>query len=200
MNDMSAVIEPKSDQINADDFMAGPQTFTIERVDIKAGTEQPVSIVLKDEKRVWRPCKTASRCLVAVWGPDAKAYVGRSVTLYRDPTVKWGGLEVGGIRVSHMSDISQAVTLMLTASKANRKPAVIKPLAQLTQTRQEPQVDLAAWSDQIMERLPSYASADDLRTDWSEHRAALKAKLPERFADVNAAVNARGGELSVGAE
>lgn len=197
MNDMSAVIEPKSDQINADDFMAGPQTFTIERVDIKAGTEQPVSIVLRDEKRVWRPCKTASRCLVAVWGPDAKAYTGKSVTLYRDPTVKWGGLEVGGIRISHMSDISQPVTLMLTASKANRRPAIIKPLAQPSQTRQEPQVDLAAWSDQIMERLPSYATTASLKADWKAHFTDLKQSMPERFAQVSAAVNARAGELSV---
>lgn len=39
--DMTASIEPKSDQINADDLMTSPRTFTIERV--SAGSaEQPL--------------------------------------------------------------------------------------------------------------------------------------------------------------
>ena len=102
MTDMTAVIQPKSDQVNADDFIAGPATFTIESVSISPGTEQPVQIKLVGEPRVWRPCKSMSRVLVAAWGPDAKVYTGRSLTLYRDPKVKWGGMEVGGIRVSHL--------------------------------------------------------------------------------------------------
>ena len=32
MNDMSGVIQPKSDQVNADDFIPGPRTYTIEGV------------------------------------------------------------------------------------------------------------------------------------------------------------------------
>ena len=111
MNDMSQVIIPKSDQINADDFVAGPITFQIEGVEIRAGTEQPVSIHLAGEPRAWKPCKSMSRVLVAAWGPDANVYRGRSVTLYRDPTVKWGGMEIGGIRISHMSHIAPALLL-----------------------------------------------------------------------------------------
>jgi hypothetical protein len=45
MNDMSAVIVPKSDQINADDLMEGPITICIEAVDIRPGTEQPVTML-----------------------------------------------------------------------------------------------------------------------------------------------------------
>ena len=77
MNDMSQVIIPRSDQFNAEDFIAGPATFTIEGVAISPGTEQPVSIKLLGEPRVWRPCKSMSRVLVAAWGPDANAYAGR---------------------------------------------------------------------------------------------------------------------------
>jgi hypothetical protein len=91
MNDMSQVIIPKSDQWNADDFIAGPQTFTITEVRISPGSEQPVSIVLEGTDKFYRPCKSMSRVLVQAWGPDAKAYIGRSLTLYRDPTVKWAG-------------------------------------------------------------------------------------------------------------
>lgn len=129
MNDMSQVIIPKSDQISADDLIAGPITITITDVEIRPGTEQPVSIHFDgDAGRPWKSCKSMSRVLVAAWGPDAKNYVGRSVTLYRDPTVKWGGMEVGGIRISHMSHMERPMTLALTATKGSRKPFVVKPL------------------------------------------------------------------------
>lgn len=128
MNDMSSVIVPRSDQINAEDFIAGPRTFTIEGVAISPGTEQPVSIKLVGEQRVFRPCKSMSRVLVGGWGPDASVYVGRSLTLYRDPKVKWGGLEVGGIRISHMSDIERDMVMSLTATKGKRAPHQVKVL------------------------------------------------------------------------
>jgi hypothetical protein len=106
---MRGVIEPKSDQINADDFMGGPKTYRIAGVSITPGSEQPVTIDLEGSKP-WRPCKSMSRLLVAAWGADAKEYAGRSVTLYRDPKVKWGGLEVGGM------------------TKGKRAPYTVKPL------------------------------------------------------------------------
>jgi hypothetical protein len=128
MNDMSSVIVPKSDQINADDLIPGPQTITIRDVQIRGGQEQPVSIFFEGSDKAYRPCKSMSRVLVAAWGADAKAYIGRSLTLYRDPTVKWGGLEVGGIRISHLSDIENTMTMALTATKGSRKPYTVKPL------------------------------------------------------------------------
>lgn len=127
-NDMTQVIIPKSDQINADDFLGGPMSYVIERVAITPGSEQPVSISLRGERRVWRPCKSMSRVLVAAWGSDAKEYAGRSVTLYRDASVKWGGLEVGGIRISHMSHIERDMMLQLTATKGKRSPHIVRPM------------------------------------------------------------------------
>lgn len=130
MNDMTSVIIPKSDQINADDLIAGPITVTIRDVQIKGGQEQPVSIAMEGQDKVYRPCKSMSRVLVAMWGPDAKQYVGRSMTLYRDPAVKWGGMAVGGIRISHMSHIPEAKTMALTETRAQRKPFTVKPLTE----------------------------------------------------------------------
>jgi hypothetical protein len=129
MNDMSQVIIPKSDQINADDLIAGPLTIKIADVIITPGTEQPVTVRYDgDAGRPWKPCKSMSRVMVSIWGPDAKAYVGRSVTLYCDPTVKWGGMEVGGIRISHMSHMDRTTQLMLSVTKANRKPFTVRPM------------------------------------------------------------------------
>lgn len=135
MSDMSAVIVPKSDQWNADDFIAGPMTFTITDVKVVGGTEQPVSISVAGSPKVYRPCKSMSRVLVAAWGPDAKVYVGRSLTLYRDPTVKWGGMPVGGIRISHMTDIEREMTLMLTMTKQNRAPHKVRVLEKASPTK-----------------------------------------------------------------
>lgn len=130
MSDMSVVIEPKSDQINADDLIGGPRTITISEVRISPGTEQPVQIHFSgDNGKPWRPCKSMSRVLVQAWGPDAKQYVGRSVTLYRDPTVKWGGMDVGGIRISHMSHIENDMVMALTATRGQRKPFKVQKLA-----------------------------------------------------------------------
>lgn len=129
VSDMSQVIIPKADQISADDLLAGPITIRIASVSIRPGTEQPVSIHFEgDGGRPWKPCKSMSRVLVAAWGADANAYTGRSVTLYRDPDVKWGGLAVGGIRVSHLSDIKGAMVLALTATKGSKKAFKVEPL------------------------------------------------------------------------
>jgi hypothetical protein len=129
MNDMRGVIVPKSDQINADDLLAGPLTITIREVTIRSTPEQPVSIFFEnDGGKPWKPCKSMSRVLVAAWGPDAKKYIGRSATLYCDPKVKWGGMEVGGIRVSHLSHIDRDMVMALTATKGKRAPFTVRPL------------------------------------------------------------------------
>jgi len=128
MNDMTAAIIPKSDQLNADDLIAGPMTITVTEVTIRSG-EQPVSIHYEGYNgKPYKSCKSMNRVLVMCWGPDAKNYIGRSMTLYRDPTVKWAGQEIGGIRISHLSHLDSAVTMALTATKGSRKPFTVKPL------------------------------------------------------------------------
>jgi hypothetical protein len=180
MNDMSQVIIPKSDQISADDFIAGPITYRIDSVEIRAGTEQPVSIHLAGEPRAWKPCKSMSRVLVAAWGPDANVYKGRSVTLYRDPTVKWGGMEIGGIRVSHMSHIERDMLLQLTATKGKRAPHIVKPITGDTGAKQ-------LTIDDARTAITQAASLDDLKKVWSAKTMApfrdeLQDALDERKA------------------
>jgi len=128
-NDMHATIVPKSDQLNADDLIGREMTVTITGVNIRGGQEQPVAISFDgDNGKPYKACKSMCRVMVTAWGADSSKYVGRSMTLYRDPTVKWGGMEVGGIRISHMSDIDKPMTLALTMTKSNRKPYTVKPL------------------------------------------------------------------------
>ncbi len=129
MNDMSKAIVPKSDQLNTDDLIGGAKTITVTKVAIKDGGEQPVSISFNgDNGKPYKPCKSMCRVLVESWGADANKYVGRSLTLYRDPSVTWAGLAVGGIRISHLSHITEAKTMALTATKQTRKPFTVRPL------------------------------------------------------------------------
>lgn len=179
MNDMTSAIVPKSDQINADDLISGPMTITIREVQIKGGQEQPVSIYFAGSDKAFRPCKSMSRVLVAAWGPDAKLYVGRSLTLYRDPTVKWGGLEVGGIRISHMTDIVSPMTMALTATKGSRKPYTVKPLAAADD-------GLATARSAIS----NAATLDALKTAWTSkamapYRTQLQGELDARKAELS---------------
>lgn len=130
MTDLSLTVAPKSDQINSDDLIAGPRTIRVTRVSGNEGNpEQPINIFFDgDMGKPYRPCKSMRRVLLALWGADGNAYAGRSMTLFRDPGVAFGGLQVGGIRISHMTELDQPVTMALTASKANRKPYTVKPL------------------------------------------------------------------------
>jgi hypothetical protein len=161
-NDMAAVIIPKSDQANADDFLSGPKTIKITSVAIRPGTEQPISVFFDgDEGKPWKPCKSMARVMVHTWGPDSKQYVGRSLTLYCDKDVKWGGMAVGGIRISHMTDIDSSITMALTATKGSRKPYTVKPLT----IEQEP--DYAA-------TIAAASTVDELAVVWKRIPTAQK--------------------------
>lgn len=130
MTDLGSTIAPKSDQLNADDLLARPLTVTITKVSARPGSqEQPIAISFTgDNGKPYLPCKSMRRVLVQTWGANGADYVGRSMTLYRDPAVLFGGVAVGGIRISHMSHIDAPVTFALTMSRASRKPYTVQPL------------------------------------------------------------------------
>jgi hypothetical protein len=67
--------------------------------------------------------------MIAVWGDNGSDWVGRSMSLYCDPTVRFGGVALGGIRISHMSHIERDHTLMLTTTRGKRAGFTVKPLA-----------------------------------------------------------------------
>lgn len=141
MADLSKTIEAKSDQLNSDDLVSGSITIKVTDVKETGNKDQPISIYYEgDNGKPYKPCKTCRRILVHVWGAGGKSYVGRSMTLYRDEKVKFGGLEVGGIRISHMSNIDSPITMALTASKANKKPFTVKPLLVTQPTSADPDV------------------------------------------------------------
>ena len=130
MTDLSKTIAPKSDQLNADDLIGKSLTIKVTKVSgIEDAEAQPIAIHFEgDNRKPYKPCKSMRRVLVRVWGNDGNQYAGRSMTLYRDEGVLFGGIAVGGIRISHLSHIDKEVTMALTASRASRKPFTVKPL------------------------------------------------------------------------
>lgn len=128
--DLSKTIIPKSDQLNADDLISGARTIKIR--DVKAGTDeqQPVSIYFDgDDNKPYKPCKSMRRLLVQVWGAESDAYIGRSMTIYLDSDVSFGGVKVGGIRISHVSNIDAPIDVLITVAKSKRRPFKLQPLA-----------------------------------------------------------------------
>ena len=146
--DLSDSIVPRSDQINADDLIAGPITVTI--TDTKPGeAEQPVDILLVETPgRAYRPSKSMRRVLVKLWGPKSADYAGRRLTIYNDPSVTWAGKAVGGIRISHASHIDKPVTMSLALAKGKLAPFTVQPLPD--QPAPPP--------------IPSFQTEDDART------------------------------------
>jgi hypothetical protein len=125
--DLSQSIEARSDQINADDLLGGPVTYTIREV-IAGKAESPFDFLLIETDRAYRPSKTMRRVIVACLGPDANKYPGVRLTLYREPTIQFGGKTVGGIRISHMSGIDKRVEVMAQVTRGKREKFTVDPL------------------------------------------------------------------------
>ena len=122
-------IMPKSDQLNADDLIAGSKTIKISQIKVYDREVQPVEISYEgDEGKPYKPSLGMRRVLVQLWGEDEQIYIGRSLTLYRNDSVKFGGYEVGGIRISHASDIKEPTRVLETVAKGKRQPITINPL------------------------------------------------------------------------
>lgn len=131
MTDMRKAIAPKSDQMNYDDFLIGEKTIVITDVKISdnSNEQQPVTVYYQgDDGKPYKPCKSMCRVMVRVWGSDASKYIGKSMTLFGDPSVIWGGQKVGGIRISNMSHIDKEFMVPLSASKTKRLLYRISPL------------------------------------------------------------------------
>lgn len=168
--DMTRTIEPDSGQLNADDLMAGPVTVTITGV-TRGTPEQPVNVELAEYPgRPYRPAKSMRRVLVACWGKDSSVYAGRRLTLYRDPRVRFGREEVGGIRISHLSHIGEAMTVMLTVTRGRRAPFTVQPLPDVDAPREASRRSREDHGGPatVVERIAAATTLDDLRALWDE--------------------------------
>lgn len=192
--DMSRFIEAKSDQLNADDLIGAPRTITITRVTGSDG-DQPVSIFYEgDGGKPFKPCKTIRRVLMGVWGRDGNSYVGKAMTLYRDNSVTFGGLQVGGIRISHMSGIDKETTVVVMKSKGKKAGMKILPLASPRQDatpkqRQTPEEWLENYKSAVA-TAPDLDALANVQQKASKALGKLKVDHPHLYEEaVNAGKN-----------
>lgn len=189
--DLSEAAAPKSDQINADDLMSGPRVVTITEVR-KGSSEQPVEIVTAEfgPGRPYRPGKSMIRVLINGWGADTTVYSGRRLTIYRDPQIAFGGQNVGGIRISHMSHIEKRMTLALTVTRGRRAPFVVEPL------QDGPPLITPEQANEIAGQIAEAVDREALNNvgaqlksfDLGKHRGELQGLWKERLAAITEAV------------
>ena len=108
MTSMLKAAEAKSDQLNYVDLGSnGERVLNVTAVTTNTG-EQPVSVFYQgDNGKPWKPSKGMIRVLIDAYGDDDQNLVGKSILVYGDPTAKWAGKEVGGIRIKALSHIDK---------------------------------------------------------------------------------------------
>lgn len=167
--DLSDTIKPKSDQLNADDLLTGPMTVTISGVR-RGSADQPVMLDINGHQP-FKPCKTMRRVLITAWGTDGKAWIGKSMTLFCDPNVKFGGVALGGIRISHLSNIDGPMNMMLTASRGRKSQVVVHPIVIADNSKA-----IQAYMD---------ASDDNKLALWESMTPSEKSATTEAFEKIN---------------
>lgn len=165
---MKVTADPRSDQWNADDFIGGPRTFTIAGVKDGAAEQKYDVELVEGQGRVWRPPLTILRLLIAAWGDETVTWVGRRVTLYRDESIRFGSDAVGGIRVSHMSDLpgSKQFRVKVATSRGKRGTIIVDPLIEKVQT--EPSVSQDTL-DQLLAEFARLGIAEDKQLSGVNH-------------------------------
>ena len=130
MASYSHTTQAKSDQLNATDIMGIDLVIRVRDVQLNRNDQQPLSIYFDgDNNRPWKPSKGMRRVMIAAWGDDTEALLGKHIKLYFDPTVKYAGQEVGGIRIKALSDIDKrGMVVVETINKQKRIPVNVEYL------------------------------------------------------------------------
>lgn len=136
ISDLRPTIKAKSDQLNADQLLGGPMTIKVTSVNLSGSDDQPLIIHYEGEEgRPYKPSKTMRKLLIFGWGQDGTLWTGRAMTLFLNPEIKFGGEKVGGIQISHMSDIPKGFTLSLAATKGKKAMHVMERLVMAAPVR-----------------------------------------------------------------
>ena len=152
--DMTPTLAAKSDRLTADDLIAGPLTITVAKVTRGAAPQEVIFNFDDDQGKPWHPCKTMRRVLAEAWGTNGLQYVGRQITLFRNPEVSFKGEKVGGIQISHLSNLTGPLQTTISLARGKRTPYRVEPL-----TTPAPAAPAAAAPDPVAAALAVCQSA-----------------------------------------
>ena len=164
MADIRAAIQPRSDQLNYEDFLSGPAALTIERTeDYRDEKGQPrVAIhMVEYPGRPFKASKTNLKLLAIAWGEDDTDWPGRRVQLSADPTVTYGGKAVGGICVTALSHLPQRFTAKLSVARGKKKDFPVEILPDMPPIPDDVQT-LAQYQDYYRHRAQNGATPEEL--------------------------------------
>ena len=164
MADIRAAIQPRSDQLNYEDFLSGPAVLTIERTeDYRDEKGQPrVAIhMVEYPGRPFKASKTNVKLLAIAWGEDDTDWPGRRVQLSADPTVTYGGKVVGGICVTAVSHLPQRFTAKLSVARGKKKDFPVEILPDMPPIPDDVQT-LAQYQDYYRHRAQNGATSEEL--------------------------------------
>ena len=123
--------------LTQDDIGAGERTLTIKKVQIETvGTEEdadekPVMHFFEVEKGL-AVNATNWDVIAELYGDESDHWQNKVITLYVDPTIKFGGKKVGGIRVKGMA--------------AAMAPATVQPNGSSIATSKDQLIELVKWA------------------------------------------------------
>jgi hypothetical protein len=179
VTDIRPTIVPKSDQLNSEQLLSGPRVIVVSDVTGGSSKEQPLTVHYDGEEgRPYKPGLTMRKLLAHAWGHDATQWIGKSMELYCDPNVRFGGEVVGGIRISRMSDINtKGIRVSLTASKGKKalhevellqdSPELVRALAAIE----------AATNGETLKKAKALATSLKSASDIERAKAVYQAKV-----------------------
>jgi hypothetical protein len=108
-DDITSAIQAKSDQLNAVDIVGSEPVIKIREVKLFLNSpKQKVWIHFEgDNNRPWKPAVGMLSIMTEAWGKLTKEWVGKHVQIFCEPTVTYGGEQVGGIEIKALSDIKK---------------------------------------------------------------------------------------------
>ena len=164
MADIRAAIQPRSDQLNYEDFVSGPAVLTIERTEDyrdEKGQARVAIHMVEYPGRPFKASKTNVKLLAIAWGEDDTDWPGRRVQLSADPTVTFGGKAVGGIRVTAVSHLPQRFTAKLSVARGKKKEFPVEILPDMPPIPDDVQT-LAQYQDYYRHRAQNGAAPEEL--------------------------------------
>lgn len=194
MSTLSEALAPRSDQLNADELIAGPRTLKLTGGKITSdGRQQRMTLSYEgDNGKPFKPCKTMGRAMVMLWKLTDEGFTeqvkGKSVRVYRDPEVTFGAEgQVGGIRISHVSHIEKATSVKLTVSQGKKAIFTFHPMPTDASANRSDQAATETTIDDARDAIANAATLDDLKRVWlmkimAPFRDELKAEMEERKA------------------
>ena len=177
ITNLSDTIVAKSDQLNADDLIHAPRTITVTGVTrYSEGGKKAFAINYEgDTGRPFKPCLSMRRVILHGWGENGAQWIGRSMTLYNDPTVIWAGEEVGGVRISAMSDIPKPIKVKIAKNKKQKQEYNIDVL----KVADKPEYPANAFNDNF-EAWKAAVLSGKLTTEQLINRCESKGKLTDK--------------------